>query len=71
MAASFSWCFVCAAFVHYLFSRVGPSWVRITYRACAIVFLVLALFSLWDLVREFGDRPRIGVNIFKMARNSR
>lgn len=50
MTSSVLWCFVCAALVDRVFRSVGQHWARITYRACAIAFLALALSSLRDLV---------------------
>ncbi|MCM5679682.1 LysE family translocator [Schlegelella sp. S2-27] len=50
MTSSVLWCFICAALVDRVFRSVGQHWARITYRACAIAFLALALSSLRDLV---------------------
>lgn len=50
MTSSVLWCFVCAALVDRVFRSVGQHWARITYRACAIAFLALALSSLRDLM---------------------
>lgn len=52
MSASVLWCFVCAAGVALLFRRAGRAWASLTYRACAIAFLVLALATLRDLFTE-------------------
>lgn len=49
MTSSVLWCFICAALVDRVFRSVGQHWARITYRACAIAFLALALSSLRDL----------------------
>jgi chemosensory pili system protein ChpE/L-lysine exporter family protein LysE/ArgO len=43
MFSSTIWAFFIAALVDRLFRRVGRVWARMTYRACAIAFLVLAL----------------------------
>jgi chemosensory pili system protein ChpE len=51
MASSLIWCFVCAALVDRLFRKTRQRWVKITYRLCAIAFLVIALSSLRDLVK--------------------
>jgi chemosensory pili system protein ChpE/L-lysine exporter family protein LysE/ArgO len=48
--ASVAWCFVCAAGVAWVFRRAGLRWARVTYRACAIVFVLLALGTLRDLL---------------------
>jgi len=50
MVSSMLWCFVCAALVDRVFRGVGQRWARLTYRACAIAFLALALSSLRDLL---------------------
>lgn len=52
MTSSVLWCFICAALVDRVFRNVGQHWARLTYRACAIAFLVLALSSLRDLVAQ-------------------
>ena len=46
------WCFFMAAMVDRVFRRVGARWVRVTYRACAIAFLALAIASVRDLIRS-------------------
>jgi len=46
MLSSLLWTIFCAAVVARLFSRAGAGWVRITYRLCAVAFVLLALFSL-------------------------
>lgn len=51
MAASVLWSFLCAGLIAFVFRRAGMSWSRLTYRACAVAFLLLALSSLrnlWD-----------------------
>ncbi len=52
MVSSFIWSFVCAGLVSKVFGKARVSWAQLTYRACAVAFLVLALSSLrnlWDL----------------------
>jgi chemosensory pili system protein ChpE len=67
MAASFLWCFVCAAIVDRLFRRAGARWARFTYRVCAAALLSLALSTLRDLSRPQGaaapnpSAPRPGI----------
>ncbi len=66
MAASFLWCFVCAAIVDRLFRRPGPRRARLTYRLCAAALLSLALSTLRDLSRPAagagaGAAPRPAV----------
>lgn len=49
MVASILWSFVCAGFIH-IFVRAGLGhWVSLTYRACALAFLLLALSSAKNL----------------------
>ncbi|PZO12219.1 MAG: chemotaxis protein [Leptolyngbya foveolarum] len=51
MASSVLWSFVCAGIVAQLFRRPGANWMSLTYRACAVIFLLLAISSirnLWD-----------------------
>ena|SRR2546425_3210585 len=55
MVSSTIWAFFVAALVDRVFRRVGLAWARMTYRACAIAFLVLALAmlrQLWFLRHE-------------------
>ncbi len=49
MVSSVLWSFLCAGVVAQVFRRPGLNWVRLTYRACAIAFLILALSSLRNL----------------------
>ncbi|PIG93198.1 LysE family transporter [Gloeocapsopsis sp. IPPAS B-1203] len=49
MVASFLWSFVCAGLVTQVFQRSQRDWTRLTYRACAIAFLLLAFSSLRNL----------------------
>jgi chemosensory pili system protein ChpE len=49
MLSSTVWAFFVAALVDQVFRRVGLVWARMTYRACAIAFLVLALATLRQL----------------------
>lgn len=51
MVASILWAFVCAGLVAQVFQRSGHYWTRLTYRACAIAFLLLALSSLRNLLQ--------------------
>jgi chemosensory pili system protein ChpE/L-lysine exporter family protein LysE/ArgO len=50
MTASILWSFVCAGIVATLFRRADGVWAALTYRACAIAFLLLALASLRSLL---------------------
>ncbi len=49
MMSSTLWAFLVAALVDRVFRRVGARWARLTYRACAIAFLALALSMLREL----------------------
>jgi len=49
MVSSTVWAFLVAALVDRAFRRVGARWARLTYRACAIAFLMLALSMLRQL----------------------
>lgn len=52
MASSVLWAFVFAALVGRVFRRAGARWARITYRACALTFLALALSALYSVTRH-------------------
>ncbi|HLF22548.1 MAG TPA: LysE family transporter [Burkholderiales bacterium] len=52
MASSVLWCFFCAAMVDRIFRSIGARWARVTYRACAIAFLALAISSVRDLMKS-------------------
>ena len=49
LASSVTWMFLMPALVDRVFRRVGARWARLTYRACAIALLALALAMLRDL----------------------
>ena len=49
MFCSLCWCFFCAALVDRLFRRAGRGWAAMTYKFCALAFLLLALTSLETL----------------------
>jgi chemosensory pili system protein ChpE/L-lysine exporter family protein LysE/ArgO len=57
MAASVVWSFVCAAAVAALFRRAGRRWATVTYRLCAVAFLLLALAALRDLMQPAAAPP--------------
>lgn len=50
MSSSIVWAFFCAAIVDRVFRRAGIRWATLTYRACAVAFLLLALSSLRDVL---------------------
>jgi chemosensory pili system protein ChpE/L-lysine exporter family protein LysE/ArgO len=45
MASSLVWSFVFAGLVHWLLGNASARWARVTYRACAVMFVALALAS--------------------------
>lgn len=49
MIASVSWAVFCAAAIDRLFKKAGQRWVALTYRLCALMFLLLALNTVRDL----------------------
>lgn len=53
MVSSFLWSFLCAGLVSQVFGKAGVSWARLTYRACAVAFLLLALSSLRNLWNSY------------------
>jgi chemosensory pili system protein ChpE len=62
MVSSFLWSFLCAGLVAQVFGKAGVRWARLTYRACAVAFLLLALSSLRNLwssytVPQTSDHP--------------
>jgi len=59
MASSTAWAFVVAALVDRTFRRVGARWARLTYRACAIAFLMLALSMLRQMWVSSRQSPTI------------
>lgn len=49
IASSILWSFLCAGLVSQVFGKADVRWARLTYRACAVAFLLLALSSLRNL----------------------
>jgi chemosensory pili system protein ChpE/L-lysine exporter family protein LysE/ArgO len=68
MVASLVWSVVCAALVDRLFRGASARWARITYRACAVLFLALALSSLRELTRPESTRTATGTKAVQEAR---
>lgn len=54
MAASFAWCFACAALVELFRCKASARWARPAYRLCAIAFFALALATLRE---AWPDQP--------------
>jgi chemosensory pili system protein ChpE/L-lysine exporter family protein LysE/ArgO len=72
MMSSMVWAFFVAALVDRVFRRVGLAWARMTYRACAIALLVLALTmlrQLWISRHELAIQtaPRQAVTVRRIA----
>ena len=55
MASSILWAILCAAGVAWVFRSAGATWMKLTYRLCALAFLALALASLRDLTVSKRD----------------
>lgn len=60
MLASLAWSVICAALVDRAFRGSSLQWARFTYRACALLFLALALASLRELARSETAAARGG-----------
>ncbi|HXF45500.1 MAG TPA: LysE family transporter [Burkholderiaceae bacterium] len=58
MASSLLWAFVCAALVARALRGATDRWARLTYRACAVAFLLLALSSLRELCGTWPQRAQ-------------
>lgn len=52
MASSIAWSFMCAAMVDRLFRNTGQKWARLTYKICALAFLLLAISSAKQLMNN-------------------
>ena len=68
MASSVAWSFFCAAAIDKLFRGLGEKWISITYKLCAIAFLVLALNAaryLVDIRNNKAPDPIQGSQSFK------
>jgi chemosensory pili system protein ChpE len=59
MGSSIVWSFACAALVARLFRNASSGWAKLTYRACAIAFLILALSSSRELWLQSNGRLKI------------
>lgn len=58
MLASLAWSLICAALVDRVFRKASRRWARLTYRACALLFLALALSTLRELLRTDASVQR-------------
>jgi len=52
MASSVAWSFVCSAMVDRLFRNAGQKWATLTYKRCALAFLLLAISSAKQLINS-------------------
>jgi len=52
MIASVTWAVFCALAIDWLFKKAGQRWVALTYRLCAVMFLLLALNSVRGLFAQ-------------------
>jgi chemosensory pili system protein ChpE len=68
MIASISWAVFCAAAIDRLFKKAGQKWVALTYRLCAVMFLLLALNTVRDL---FAHAPSTGAHLSPPAIHAR
>jgi chemosensory pili system protein ChpE len=57
MASSIVWSLLFAAFVDRVFRQLSMQWARLTYRACAITLLALALSMLRELWVSHQSSP--------------
>lgn len=60
MAASVTWCFVCAYLVDRMVRQLGPRWAALTHRLCAAALLAVAAAMARDLLRSPGGGPAPG-----------
>jgi chemosensory pili system protein ChpE/L-lysine exporter family protein LysE/ArgO len=58
MLSSIVWAFLFAALVDRLLGGAGVRWAQITYRACAVAFVALALSSLRELWVSVHQAPQ-------------
>jgi chemosensory pili system protein ChpE/L-lysine exporter family protein LysE/ArgO len=54
MMASVTWAVFCAAAIDRIFKKAGQKWVALTYRLCAIMFMLLAVNTVRDLFSHSG-----------------
>ena len=55
MTSSVAWAFVCAALVNRVFRGATARWASITYKLCAIAFLILAINAVRDVFARIGN----------------
>jgi chemosensory pili system protein ChpE len=59
MVSSIVWSFACAALVARLFRNASAGWAKLTYRACAVAFLIIALSSSRDIWLHSQGRLKV------------
>ena len=64
MTSSVAWAFICAALVDRLFRNATARWANVTYKLCAIAFLVLAASALRDLIVQ-AQKKRVSIELIQ------
>ena len=54
MIASVTWAVFCAAAIDRIFKKAGQKWVALTYRLCAVMFMLLAVNTVRELFSHSG-----------------
>jgi chemosensory pili system protein ChpE len=70
MVSSIVWAFVCAALVDRLFRNATARWASITYKLCAIAFLILAVSAVRDLLAQAINRRALDSPAVQSSRQS-
>jgi chemosensory pili system protein ChpE/L-lysine exporter family protein LysE/ArgO len=68
MIASVLWAIFCAAAIDRIFKKAGQKWVALTYRLCALMFLLLALNTVREL---FAQTPSARARMSPPAMHAR
>lgn len=58
MMSSVLWAVFCAAIIDRIFKKAGQTWVALTYRLCAVMFMVLAVNTVRELLSPAGPSER-------------
>ena len=54
MIASVTWAVFCAAAIDRIFKKAGQKWVALTYRLCAVMYMLLAVNTVRELFSHSG-----------------
>ena len=54
MIASVTWAVFCAAAIDRIFKKTGQKWVALTYRLCAVMFMLLAVNTVREMFSHSG-----------------